>query len=71
MIKLTRLHGEAFVLNAELIRYVENRPDTYITLVSGERLVVKETMEDVVDLTLQYHRHKQLIPAAGGASSVG
>ena len=32
MIKLNRLGGEPFVLNAELIRYVEARPDTYITL---------------------------------------
>ncbi len=39
MIKLTRLDGEAFILNAELIKYVEKRPDTFITLTSGERLI--------------------------------
>ena len=30
MIKLTRLDGEAFLLNAELIKYVEQRPDTFV-----------------------------------------
>ena len=43
MIRLTRLGGEVFVLNADLIRYVECRPDTFITLTTGERLVVLET----------------------------
>ncbi|MGH7137581.1 MAG: flagellar FlbD family protein, partial [Pirellulales bacterium] len=38
MIKLTQLGGEAFVLNAELIKYVESRPDTIVTLTSGERV---------------------------------
>src|SRR5689334_19624460 len=35
MIKLTRLGGEVFVLNADLIRYVEARPDTFITLTNN------------------------------------
>ena len=48
MIKLTRLGGEHFILNAELIRYVESRPDTFITLTSGERLVVLEAMDEVL-----------------------
>ena len=49
MIKLTRLDGEAFVLNAELIRYVESRPDTFVTLTTGDRLIVRESMEEVVE----------------------
>ena len=36
MIKLSRLDGEAFILNADLIKYVEQRPDTFITLTSGD-----------------------------------
>ncbi|NQV25585.1 MAG: flagellar FlbD family protein, partial [Rhodopirellula sp.] len=32
MIKLTKLNGDEFVVNAELIRFIERRPDTYITL---------------------------------------
>lgn len=62
MIKLTRLNGEAFVLNAELIRYVESRPDTFITLTSGDRLVVGETMEEVMSRAVQYQQQKYLLP---------
>ncbi len=62
MIKLTRLDGEAFVLNAELIRYVERRPDTFITLVSGERIVVTESMDEVVDRAVAYQQQKNFYP---------
>ncbi len=63
MIKVTRLDGEPFVLNAELIRYVETRPDTFITLTTGERVVVVETMDEVVQKALEYQRQKHWIPA--------
>ncbi len=56
MIKLTRLNGEEFILNAELIRSVDRRPDTYITLVSNDHLIVKESMEEVVRRSLEYRR---------------
>ena len=49
MIKLTRLDGEPFVLNADMIMYVESRPDTFITLSGGERIVVGESMDEVVE----------------------
>ncbi|QDS86024.1 Flagellar protein (FlbD) [Rosistilla ulvae] len=62
MIKLTRIDGEAFILNAELIRYVENRPDTFVTLTTGERFIVRETMDEVVDRTIGYQQQKQLLP---------
>ena len=62
MIKLTRLDGEAFILNAELIRYVEQRPDTFITLTTGERFVVAESMDQVVDLAVRYQQQKHFVP---------
>ena len=65
MIKLTRLGGEPFILNADLIRYVEARPDTFITLTTGERLVVTESMEEVLRRAVAYQQAKHLIPAAG------
>jgi len=70
MIKLTRLDGETFVLNAELIRYVESRPDTFVTLSSGERLVVSESMDRVVDLALEYQQRKGLYPRSLAAAVV-
>lgn len=63
MIQLTRLDGEAFILNAELIKYVEKRPDTFITLVSNDRLVVAESPEEVMRRTIDYHRNKRLLPS--------
>jgi flagellar protein FlbD len=65
MIKLTQLNGEVFILNAELIRYVESHPDTFVTLTSGERLVVREKMEEVMDRAVRYQQSKQLIPQPG------
>ncbi len=63
MIKLNRLGGEPFILNAELIRYVEARPDTFITLTSGERLVVQQSMDEVLQRAVEYQRSKHLFPA--------
>jgi flagellar protein FlbD len=64
MIKLTRLDGEPFVLNAEMIRYVEKRPDTFITLTTGERIIVAEPMDTVVDLAIRYQQQKHWMPPA-------
>jgi flagellar protein FlbD len=68
MIKLTRLDGEVFVLNAELIRYVEARPDTFVTLTSGERMVVRESMDGVMELAVRYQQTKQLLPSPRNVS---
>lgn len=62
MIKLTRLGGEPFVLNADLIRYIEERPDTFITLDSGERIVVTESMDEVLRRAVVYQQAKHLLP---------
>lgn len=63
MIKLSRLDGQPFILNADLIRFVEERPDTFVTLVSGERIVVSEAMDRVVELAVDYQQRKAMIPA--------
>ena len=56
MIRLTRLNDRPFVLNAEQIRTVEQTPDTMITLLSGDQLVVKETPEEVVQRAIEFAR---------------
>ncbi len=63
MIKLTHLDGEVFILNADLICYVEARPDTFITLTTGERLVVAEPMDEVLRRAMAYQQAKHLMPA--------
>ena len=62
MIKLTRLGGEQFLVNADLIRYVEARPDTFVTLSGEERIVVQEPMDEVMRRAVDYQRSKYLIP---------
>ena len=64
MIHLTRLNGNPLVVNSDLIKYAESSPDTMLTLVSGEKIVVLESCDDVVDRTLAY-RGRVLAEAAG------
>ena len=56
MISVTRLNDQPLVLNAELIKTVESTPDTLITLINGDRMMVKETMEEIVRKAVEYGR---------------
>lgn len=56
MIKVTRLNSAELVLNSRLIKYLESRPDTIITLVNDEKLVVRESLDDVVRRVIEYER---------------
>lgn len=56
MISLTRLNGTHFVLNAELIREVEATPDTIISLTTGEKMMVREPVDEVVGAVIEYRR---------------
>lgn len=56
MIGVTRLNGSSFTINAELIETVERTPDTVISLATGNRYVVKETVEEVVLKVVEYRR---------------
>lgn len=56
MITVTRLDKRVVVLNADLIKMIESTPDTLITLINGDHLMVKETVEEVVDKAVDYSR---------------
>jgi flagellar protein FlbD len=56
MIVLTRLNDQKFVVNAEKIRLVESTPDTVVCCDTGERLMVKETLDEVVRRAIEYGR---------------
>lgn len=56
MIALTRLNGQQFVLNAEKIRYVESTPDTVVCCDTGEKMMVKESLQDVMRKAIDYAR---------------
>lgn len=63
MIRVTRLNGKEFFLNAELIQFLEETPDTVITLVNHEKIVVKEKMDEVVRRVIEYGRAIRSFPA--------
>jgi flagellar protein FlbD len=56
MIPLTRLNGQTFVINAEKIRYIESTPDTLVRCDTGEKLMVKETLHEVMRRAIDYAR---------------
>ena len=55
MISLTRLNNQPLVVNADLIKFIETAPDTVITLLTGEKLVVRETVEEVLQRIGEFH----------------
>ena len=63
MITVTKFNDQVFVVNADLIRTIESLPDTTITLINGDHLIVKEPMEDVVKKAIEYGRSlRRLLP---------
>ncbi|MGD0734034.1 MAG: flagellar FlbD family protein [Terracidiphilus sp.] len=54
MIELTRLNGAPIVLNSDLIKTAEASPDTMLTLITGEKLIVRESCEEVTARVLTY-----------------
>jgi len=56
MIKLTLYNDSDVIVNADLIECVERTPDTLITLTNGKKLMVQETVEDVIGKVISYKR---------------
>jgi flagellar protein FlbD len=56
MIQLTRLNNTRLAVNSDLIKYVEEAPDTVITLLSGEKLVVRETTGQIIERVREFRR---------------
>ncbi len=56
MVQLTRLNSHPLLLNSDLIKFVEESPDTVITLISGEKVVVRESAERVVEKVIEFRR---------------
>jgi flagellar protein FlbD len=58
MIKLTKFKTKdnEFALNADLIETIEETPDTVITLTNGKKLIVEESMDEVMRRVMDYRR---------------
>ncbi len=56
VISLRRLNNQPIMVNADLIESLESTPDTVVTLVSGNKLIVRDTMDEIRDRIVEYKR---------------
>ncbi len=56
MITVTSLHEQPFVINADLIESIEQTPDTMIRMTTGKKIVVRESVDDVVARVVEFKR---------------
>jgi flagellar protein FlbD len=71
MIRLTRLNSQSLTINSDLIKFIENAPDTVITLTTGEKIVVLESTDDVLRRVIAFRRAvlAGLLPVGADPSS--
>ena len=53
---MTRLNGEVYYLNPNLIEMIEERPDTTITLTTEKKLIVKDKTAEIIVKIIEYNR---------------
>jgi uncharacterized protein YlzI (FlbEa/FlbD family) len=56
MIQLTRLNNKPLIVNSDLIKFVEQSPDTLVTLITGEKIVVLEKASEVLNRVIDFRR---------------
>lgn len=56
MIVLTKINNNLIAVNSDLIEYIEETPDTVITLTNSDRVVVQEGMTEIIEKVVQYRR---------------
>jgi flagellar protein FlbD len=62
MIELTRLHGQKITINVDLIEFVEETPDTMITTTSGKKIMILESVKQVIQKAVDYKRRCHFPP---------
>jgi flagellar protein FlbD len=68
MIQVTRINHLPLVLNADLIEHMESTPDTVISLTNGQKLVVLESVDEVVKRVIAFRRLIQVAPSVSNHS---
>jgi flagellar protein FlbD len=56
MIHLTRLNHTPVVLNGDLIEQIETTPDTVVSMTTGQKILVLETAEEIIDRVREFRR---------------
>lgn len=54
MIALRKMNGQEIILNADLIETIESTPDSILTLTNGKKLIVQNSLEEIVRKTIKY-----------------
>lgn len=62
MIKLTKFDKKVLIVNPDIIETIEATPDTVITLVTGKKFLVVETIDEIIEKVLQYKNVSGKIP---------
>lgn len=77
MIYVTRLNHTPVVLNCDLIEHIETTPDTVISLTTGQKMMVLESADEIIDRVVRYRRSilqpenlgRNLMPAGAATQS--
>ncbi|MDH3891258.1 MAG: flagellar FlbD family protein [candidate division Zixibacteria bacterium] len=56
MIKVTRINDAPLVINADLIEFVEASPETIICLTTGKKIMVKQTIDEIIERVADFKR---------------
>ncbi len=62
MIRVTRLDGSEVTINCDLVESIERTPDTVISLLNAHKLVVRESVSELVDRVVAYRRRSAACP---------
>lgn len=60
MIELTRLQGQKVVVNVDLIEFIEETPDTLVTTTTGKKIMVKETVQEIIQKSIDFKKRCRL-----------
>jgi len=56
VIRLTRLNGQELAVNSDLIKFIEKAPDTVVTLTNGEKIIVRENTDQILERVIAFRR---------------
>jgi flagellar protein FlbD len=62
MISVTKLDNASLVINSELIEFIESLPETIICLTTGKKIMVKESVDEVMERIINFRRQINLPP---------
>ncbi len=61
MIKLTRLNNHIVAINPDHIGWVDATPDTTLFLIGGEKIIVRETLDELIAVVVEYRREIRMV----------